>query len=139
MGKRGTMRGKIYILGEGGYDGRRQLSWQGCFSHQSMVWAEVFNPESQNNFVNFNLQSIKVLCLFYLLAQISASALKLTALRSLAEVLPIKTRHIHGWFLRETKSPIPGKNGFRLILPNTVVFFDVRDHDISIWSRSHFV
>lgn len=39
------------------------------------------STESQNNFLNFNLQSIKVLCLFYLLARISASGLELTTLR----------------------------------------------------------
>ncbi|TGZ55397.1 hypothetical protein DBV15_08577 [Temnothorax longispinosus] len=110
MGKRGTMRGKIYIL----------------------VRVAMTGDVNQADRVAFPTKSIKVLCLFYLLARISASALKLTALRSLAEVLPIKTRHIRGWFLRETKSPIPSKNGFRLILPNTVVFFNVRNHDISI-------
>lgn len=126
------MRGKIYILVRVAMTADVNQADRAAFPTKSMVWAEVFNPESQNNFVNFNLQSIKVLCLFYLLARISASALKLTALRSLAEVLPIKTRHIRGWFLRETKSPMPSKNSFRLILPNTVVFFGVRDHDISI-------
>lgn len=34
------------------------------------------SPESQNNFLNFNLQSIKVECLFYLLARIFVSGWK---------------------------------------------------------------
>jgi len=106
MSKRGMMRGKIYILVRVAMTADVNQADRAAFPTKSMVWAEVFNPESQNNFVNFNLQSIKVLCLFYLLARISASALKLTALRSLAaEVLPIKTRHIRGWFLARNQVP----------------------------------